>query len=270
MKRLTISSLFLVFITSLALAWGQKGHDTVAEIASRHLTPAAKAAIAPLLDGYSMVYWANWLDNTSHTPQYAYTKTWHYRNVDEGDTYESAPVNPAGDAVTAIKGMIETLTDPAASLEKKQDAMKILIHVTGDIHQPLHMGHASDLGANRIKVRFFGRERNLHSVWDSGILSSGHDWSYSEWADQLDNLTPEEAKAVADGSVDDWARETLPVSAEIYKAFPEGKNVSFNEVFEWTPVVEQQLLRAGLRLGRTLNAIFDPASGETSPWQPKK
>ena len=62
--------------------WGQKGHDTVAYIAECHLTPATKQAVESLLDGKSIVYWANWLDNASHTPEYAYSKTWHYKNID--------------------------------------------------------------------------------------------------------------------------------------------------------------------------------------------
>ncbi|MCM1349326.1 MAG: S1/P1 nuclease [Firmicutes bacterium] len=270
MKRTVVSSLFVTMFVSVALAWGSKGHDTVAAIAQKHLTSTTRAAIDSILQGRSIVYWANWLDNASHTPAYAYSKTWHYKNVDEGDSYESAPANPAGDAVTAIKAQIETLSSPSTSREDAELALKILVHIVGDLHQPLHMGHASDLGANRVKVKFFGRDANLHSVWDSRILESGHSWGYTEWVDQIDILSPEQAKAVATGSVDDWARETLPLAASIYKAFPEGKTISYNEVFEWTPVIEQQLLKGGLRLARVLNAIYDPASGEVSPWIPAK
>ena len=69
-----------------AFAWGQKGHDVTAAIAEAHLTPATQKAVAEVLDGMSPVYWANWLDNASHTPEYAYSKTWHYKNVDAGKT----------------------------------------------------------------------------------------------------------------------------------------------------------------------------------------
>ncbi|MDE6322880.1 MAG: S1/P1 nuclease [Paramuribaculum sp.] len=269
MRRFSILAFFMAFVSSFAFGWGQKGHDIVAEIAGRHLTPAARHAVDSILGGRSMVYWANWLDNASHTPEYAYSKTWHYKNVDEGDTYESALANPAGDAVTAIKAQIETLSDHSAPIEKSGLAMKMLIHIVGDLHQPMHMGHASDLGANRIKVKYFGRDVNLHSVWDGSILAGGHAWSYSEWADQLDRVTPEEEALIADGSVDDWARETLPIAAEIYRSFPQGTNISYNEVFEWTPVVEQQLLRGGLRLARILNALFDPSLAGTGPYRPQ-
>ena len=73
--------------------------------------------------------------------------------------------------------------------------------------------------------------------------------------------------AVADGSIEDWARETLPIATAIYQAMPDGTAISFNEVFEWTPVVEQQLLRGGLRLARVLNSVLDPAMGADAPYR---
>lgn len=268
MKRISLTSLLAVFCVTMALAWGQKGHDVVAHIAERHLTPDTKSTIDSILDGRSLVYWANWLDNASHTPEYAYSKTWHYKNVDEGVRYEEAPANPAGDAVTAIKAQIETLTLGKPTNEESALALKMLTHIVGDIHQPLHMGHAADLGANRVKVKFFNRDANLHSVWDSRIPESAHNWSYTEWADQLDRLNPKMELKESAGSVDDWARQTLVLADAIYKAFPEGANISYNEVFEWTPVIETQLLRAGLRLARILNSIFDPEFAGTGPYTP--
>lgn len=173
MKRPLISILMSMAAVSV-FGWGQKGHDVTACIAEKHLTPAAKTAVDSLLEGKSMIYWSNWLDNASHTKPYAYTKTWHYKNIDEGERYEEAQANPAGDAVTAIKAQIETLSGGKASFEDSQLAMKILVHVVGDLHQPLHMGHATDLGGNRVRVKYFGRDNNLHSVWDSSIPESAH------------------------------------------------------------------------------------------------
>ncbi|MDE6782391.1 MAG: S1/P1 Nuclease, partial [Paramuribaculum sp.] len=87
MKRFSFSLITLAVALS-SWAWSQKGHDVTAYIAEKHLTPATAAAVDSILDGMSMVYWANWLDNASHTPEYAYTKTWHYKNVNEGVRYE--------------------------------------------------------------------------------------------------------------------------------------------------------------------------------------
>lgn len=258
MKR-SLISIFMSAIAVSAFAWGQKGHDVTAYIAEKHLTPTAKSAVDSLLEGRSMVYWSNWLDNASHTPEYAYTKTWHYKNVDEGERYEEAQANPAGDAVTAIKAQIETLTNKKSSLDDSRLALKILVHLMGDLHQPLHMGHATDLGGNRTQVKFFGRDANLHSVWDSSIPESAHKWSYSEWQDQIDRASESEQAEITAGTVDDWAKQTIAICDGVYKAFPTGSKISYNEVAEWTPVVETQFLNGGLRLAHVLNTIFDPA-----------
>lgn len=256
MKRPLISILMSMAAVSV-FGWGQKGHDVTACIAEKHLTPAAKTAVDSLLEGKSMIYWSNWLDNASHTKPYAYTKTWHYKNVDEGERYEEAQANPAGDAVTAIKAQIEALSGGKASLEDSQLAMKILVHVVGDLHQPLHMGHATDLGGNRVRVKYFGRDNNLHSVWDSSIPESAHKWSYSEWQQQIDRAPEEYQAQIISGTVDDWAKQTVATCDSVYKYFSNVDNISYNEVADWTPVVENQFLFGGLRLAHILNSIFD-------------
>ena len=248
-----------LFSSLSAGAWGQKGHDVTAYIAEQHLTPAARAVVDSLLEGKSMVYWANWLDNASHTPDYAYTKTWHYKNIDAGERYEEAQANPSGDAVTAIKSRLEVLADPDATFEDKQLALKILVHVVGDLHQPMHMGHATDLGGNRTKVKFHGRDANLHSVWDSSIPEAAHKWSFTEWQQMIDRESPDYENTIVLGTVDDWAKQTAAIARAVYNETPDGTNISYNEIARWTPVVEQQLLNAGLRLAYLLNTLYDPA-----------
>lgn len=112
----------------------------MAFIAENHLSQAAADSVLAILDGRSPVYWANWLDNASHTPEYAYTKTWHYKNIDEGVDYADAPLNPKGDVVTAIREQIYILSDSVSTRAQKALALKILIHCVGDMHQPMHMG----------------------------------------------------------------------------------------------------------------------------------
>ncbi len=259
MKKLFLTAAGALLALS-SFGWSQKGHDTVAFIAENHFTPATADSVAAILEGKSPVYWANWLDNASHTPDYAYTSTWHYKNIDEGVDYDKAPALPEGDAVRAIREQIAILSDSVSTMSQKQLAMKILIHVVGDLHQPMHLGRSTDKGANHVKVDFFGRKTNLHSVWDGQIMNSGHAWTYTEWQQQLDRLSREQEAAESAGNVDDWARQTWQITKDVYKANPEGCKLSYNEVARWTPVIEQQVLRGGLRLARILNAIYDPDS----------
>ena len=177
--------------------------------------------------------------------------------------YDKAPLNNKGDVVTAIGEQIAILSDPVSSREQKVLALKILVHTVGDLHQPMHMGHLSDLGGNKWKVVFFGRDTNLHSIWDGSLMNSGHAWGYKEWQEQLDRLTPEQEAAETAGTVDEWARQTYEIATRVYDYFPESAKVSYNEVAAWTPVIELQVLRGGLRLARILNAIFDPASSDS-------
>lgn len=244
----------------MAFGWGQKGHDVTVFIAENHLTPTTYEKISDLLDGKSMVYWANWLDNASHTPQYAYTKTWHYKNIDDGVKYEEAPLHPDGDIIRAVYSQVEVLQDSTASRADQQLALKILVHVMGDLHQPMHMGHASDLGGNRWTVNYFGRDSNLHSVWDSSVPESAHKWTYTEWNNQINRPTPAQIDEIlVEGNPEKWGEETFEICKEVYRLTPQGTKISYDYVSEWTPVVEDRFLKGGLRLADVLNSIYDPA-----------
>ena len=254
MKKILCAACLLSALMSWG--WSQKGHDVTAHIAEQHLTPAAKATVDSLFQGKSMVYWANWLDNASHTPEYAYSSTWHYKNINDGVAYEDMQPNPSGDAITALKSRFEILSDPNSSYDDKVLALKMVVHIMGDIHQPMHVARATDRGGNNVKVKFFGRDRNLHGIWDSDLVESAHKWSYTEWGDQIDRLSPEEQAAVVEGSLDDWAKQTLEITRQIYKDIPAGTNVGYTEIAKYAPVIETQLERAGLRLAYVLNNIF--------------
>lgn len=240
-----------------AYPWGQKGHDTVAYIAECHLSPEAKAAAEELLDGRSIVYYANWLDNASHTPEYSFSKTWHYKNIDEDETFETAKINEKGDIVTALEKQIAVLRDTTLSKEERSLALKMTVHLLGDIHQPMHLGHASDLGGNRWEVRYFKNPTNLHSVWDSKIVESAHKWSYSEWQQQIDRAdTAQTAEILSLSAPQEWAKETYMISKEVYEKTPQDFNIEYNYIAEWTPLIEQQFLKGGLRLAEVLNVAL--------------
>lgn len=256
MSRLVCAAAGLFIFAVDGFAWGQKGHDVTCAIAEKHLSRKAKKQISDLLDGKSIVYWANWMDNASHTPEYQFTKTWHYKNIDADETYEGAALNENGDVVRAINDQIAALKSGKQSREEQILSLKFLVHLMGDLHCPMHMGHKSDLGGNRWQVQYFGRGTNLHSVWDSGLVESAHNWTYSEWVDQLDRYSNKENKKIAEGTPVTWGKETYEVSKKVYDGTPVGSKLSFDFVSEWTGVAETQLLRAGLRLAAVLNDIF--------------
>ena len=239
-----------------AFGWGQKGHDVTCEIAQRHLSKKAQKQISDILDGKSIVYWANWLDSASHTPEYSYSSTWHYKNIDAGETYDNCRQNPKGDVLTAIAAQEKTLRDKTAGKDDKALALKMLVHLVGDLHCPMHMGHFSDKGGNKHQVQYFRRGTNLHSIWDSAIVDSAHKWGYAEWADQIDCIAKKDVASITAGTPFDWGRGTYAVVTEIYESTPVGADLGFDYMGKWTPTIERQLLYGGLRLATLLNDIF--------------
>jgi len=255
MKRLLILWLALA-AAGEAFAWGQKGHDVTAYIAECHLTPTAAAKVDAVLGGHSPVYYANWLDNASHTPEYAYSLTWHYLNIDEGKTLATMPRNPKGDILTALTDIVARLRAGASTPEQEALDLRMLIHLLGDLHCPMHAGRLSDLGGNRRPVLMFSRPTNLHSVWDTDLPEAAHRWSYTEWQQQIDRLDPAEAAALQEGDLEEWLLETQEICQEIYGFTPEGSKISYDYIAKYAPVIERQFLRGGLRLARLLNEIY--------------
>lgn len=256
MSKLACLTAGLLVFAINGYSWGQKGHDVTCAIAEKHLSRKAKKQILEILDGKSIVYWANWMDNASHTPEYRYTKTWHYKNIDAGETYEQAALEEKGDVVRAINDLIAELKSGNQTKEEQALSLKFLVHLMGDLHCPMHMGHKSDLGGNRWQVQYFGRGSNIHSVWDSGLVESAHKWTYTEWVDQIDTYSKEENKKIVEGDPVSWGEQTYEVCKKVYDATPVGSKLSYDYVSEWAPVAEMQLLRAGLRLAAVLNDIF--------------
>lgn len=256
MKRLTVAFVLFVVLSCEAFAWGQKGHDVTCAIAEQHLSAKAAREISRILDGKSIVYWSSWLDNASHTPEFRYTSTWHYLNIDEGETYENAPRNKDGDVVTAINAQIAALKSGTLNKQAEATALKMLVHLVGDLHCPMHISHASDRGGNLHQVQYFNSGKNLHSIWDSSLIEDAHRWTYSEWVEQIDRTDRKTIAAITSGTIDDWTKETYGIACCVYESTPVGSKLSYDEVSTWTPVIEQQLLRGGLRLAYILNGIF--------------
>lgn len=256
MKRFIVLVLAMGVVLN-ALAWGPKGHDTVAYIAEQHLSKKTLKKVQEVLGGHSLVYVANWMDNASHTNEYAYTKTWHYVNVDPNEgTYANSKKDAAGDVVTAINSIVENLKSGELSPDEEQAQLMMLIHLVGDMHCPMHAGHKSDRGGNGTQVKYFGKQKKLHSVWDSEIVESAHRWSYSEWQFQVDRASKREQKAIIQGTPNDWIEETVVLANDIYEESTTQQNLSYDYVANYTPIIEQQFLKGGLRLAALLEEIY--------------
>ena len=263
---ITLLSIFMLMNATAAFAWGPMGHDVVAAIAEQHLTPKAKKNISKILDGKSIVYYSSWMDSIQNSPYwengYNKTKTWHYANVDKGLTYQTMPKNPDGDVVTGLEFLTKELMENFDNLtdSTKADYVKMIVHMVGDLHCPMHAGRLSDRGGNGMKVRWFGQNTSLHSLWDSKIVESARKWNYSEWVEQLDRTDKKFKKSVMCGTYEEWFVDTVKGAASIYEYVEnmgvENPNLSYKYVYDFSPLLEDRLLVGGYRLAYVLNMIF--------------
>lgn len=256
MKRVIIFAI-AICATLTSFGWGQKGHDVVAYIAECNLSPKVYQKVTKALGGHSLVYYANWLDNASYSDRYRYTKTWHYANVDEGFTYDTMAKNEKGDVVTAIEGLIAEIKSGKLTPEQENVRLRMLIHLVGDIHAPMHAGRLSDRGGNNVIVKFFNQDTKLHSLWDTALVEAAHKWSYTEWEQQLNRYCTADRKAeIAKGSPKDWLNESHTIAKEIYSASQPKSKLSYDYIAYFTPTIEQRLLAGGLRLAKILNELY--------------
>ena len=133
-----------------------------------------------------------------------------------------------------------------------------MVHLVGDLHQPLHTGREEDWGGNKIKVNFKGRKgaenwTNLHDLWDAGIIDD-YKMSYTEYADKLENQFKD--TLIQQGNPIVWARESHSYVPKIYET-KDGSYLSYDYVYENLPIIDERLYFAGIRLGNLLNDIFD-------------
>lgn len=269
MKKITIISIAAALLLNClsTFAWGPVGHDVVASIAEKHLTKKTKKALDKILDGKSIVYYSSWMDNIQNSPNwkdgYDKTQTWHYANVDKGLTYQTMKKNENGDVVTALNYLTKDLKENFDNLSDslKADHVKMIVHLVGDLHCPMHAGRLSDRGGNGVRVKWFGQNTSLHSVWDSKIVESARKWHYTEWTEQLDRKDKKYRQSVTQGTIEDWFMKTVENSAGIYEYVEnmeqEMPNLSYQYVYDYSPLLEESLLLGGYRLAHVLNSIFD-------------
>ncbi|NVJ70313.1 MAG: S1/P1 nuclease [Alphaproteobacteria bacterium] len=247
----------LMLAAPMAQAYGPTGHRVIAELASKHLTPEAAAAIKELLGNEFMAEAANWPDEMRSNPDEFWRRTslpYHYVNLPEGETYEQSVKNPAGDAMTALAMYTAQLKDKSLPLEERQLALRFVIHIVGDLHQPLHAGHAEDWGGNRIDVVWFEEMSNLHKVWDEDLINK-KGLSFTEWVRFLEpKISPEMITEWQAAKPIDWLNELIAMRGDVYNF---GSGIfSYEYVYKYTPVIKSQLSKGGIRLAGYLNEIF--------------
>jgi hypothetical protein len=257
MKKLLIASA-LIAVSSIQQvhAWGQTGHRITGAIAEQYLTNEAKAAIKKLLPNESLAEASTYADEMRSNPDEFWQKearAYHYVTVPKGKHYHEVGAPEEGDAFTALQKFSKIVKDTTAPFEERQRALRFIVHIIGDLHQPLHAGNGTDKGGNDVKLEFFWDDSNLHRVWDSGLIDR-RQLSYTEWTNWLsEKITPEQAAAwnTIDPLV--YIAESVAIRDTIY---PETERLSWDYLYLHLPTATERLQEGGVRIAAHLNDLF--------------
>jgi len=270
------------------LGWGIVGHQTAAAIAQGFLTPRATQAAITLLpqENGNLESVATWADQVKYTQPYRWSASLHFIDtpawacdyIRSRDCYDEKGV-----FMNCVDGAIQNYTkrvqDTSLPLDQQAEALKFLVHFIGDIHQPLHCGFHSDIGGNAIKGTFYGAATNLHSVWDDGIiwhrLNTTFNGDEGQWitflnqqiktyyAPEVQNWLQCNQTTTDFACSEQWGQESVTlacqyayVQADGVTHIANGFALSDDYYQHNLPIVEMQIVKAGLRMAQVLNAIW--------------
>ena len=134
--------------------------------------------------------------------------------------------------------------------------LRLVIHIVGDLHQPLHVSPEGDAGGNDIKVQWFGQSSNLHRVWDEQLIEY-QELSYTEYTAAINHTTSVQRAKWQKQPISDWLIESYKISEALHDELKEpNPRLSYLYNFKHVQTLNDQLLKGGVRLAGVLNAIF--------------
>ena len=231
------------------MAWGSQGHQVIAGLALSQLTPKARAEVDKLLaldPGETLVSVSTWADE-HRSPA---TARWHYVNFPR-DSCSYLPKRDCPDGqcvVAAIDRQAEVLKSDAPP-EKRLNALKYLVHLVGDVYQPLHAGYLDDKGGNTYQLQAFMRGSNLHAFWDSGLIKN--------LDEDVEAMTTRLSKRQVAKPLISWTSQSAAeASCKIVgtEGFYPARKMDVAYVTRYVPILEQRLVEAGSSLAWVLNS----------------
>lgn len=256
-KLLLIIALF--YLPFKTMAWGTQGHRICGQIANTYLTPKARKAIEAILGNESIAMASNWADFIKSDPDYNYLSPWHYIDFDKAYTYPDMVTylsqDTKVDAYTKLNFLIGELKKKDLSRENKLLYLRMLIHIVEDVHQPMHTAHTDDKGGNDFKVNWFSTPTNLHSIWDSQLIDF-QQLSYTEYVAVINHSTLAQRTEWQKAPISQWLFESNQIAEKLYTEIRPGDTLNYKYNFTHLDTLNQQLLKAGVRLAGILNQLF--------------
>ncbi|KAK9705207.1 hypothetical protein RND81_07G040800 [Saponaria officinalis] len=279
---LSLVTLFLGFVCQNVHGWGIDGHAAICAIAQSRLSEAANEQVKKLLPRFAegdLSSVCSWADRVRF--RYHWSAPLHYINVPDSSCdfqYSRDCKDENGVKDRCVVGAINNYTAQLLTYKEGHshqynftEALLFLSHYMGDVHQPLHVGHTTDRGANTIDVHWYTRKTVLHHVWDNSIIETEEERSYDtqlaglidalehnitkEWADQV----PEWESCTRDTTTcpNIYAAESIRAACDIaYNGVDEDSTLGDDYFESRVPTTNIRMAQAGVRLGATLNNIF--------------
>jgi hypothetical protein len=259
-KKAILVSLFF-YLPFQSGAWAVLGHRIVGEIAESYLTPHAKNEVIKILGTESMAMASNWADFIKSDTTMSYLGPWHYINLkgglSHGEVISFLKNDTAVDAYTRINFLVKELKNKSLPKDKKIFYLRLLIHIVGDIHQPLHVGRPEDLGGNRIRVTWFNAPYNLHQVWDERLVDF-QQLSYTEYTKAINHTTKAQRMLLQKQPLAEWFWQSYQAAEKIYADIKPDDKLGYLYNYKFIDIVNRQLLTGGVHLAGLLNQIFKP------------
>lgn len=250
----------IIYLPVQTMAWGTNGHRISGQIADSYLTPKARAAIKAILGNESIAMTSNWADFIKSDPQYKYLSSWHYIDFDKEYSYPEMQAflkqDTAVDAYTKMNFLIGELKKKNLPKANKLLALRMLIHIVEDVHQPMHTAHTDDKGGNDIKLTWFNNQTNLHSIWDSQLIDF-QQLSFTEYVTWINHPTVAQRAEWQKAPISQWLYESSQIATKIYAGVKDGDKINvYKYNFDNIETLNNQLVKGGVRLAGLLNQLF--------------
>jgi hypothetical protein len=258
--KVVLLSMIALYLPLNAGAWGMLGHRIVGQIAENHLSGKAAKGVKGVLGNESLAMASNWGDFIKSDPAYDYLYNWHFVNLPEGldkqGVFGVLDNEKAANVYNKIPEMIAVLKNKQSTSAEKILAMRLLIHLVGDLNQPMHTARKEDLGGNKVSVIWFGEKSNLHRVWDESLIGY-QQLSYTEYAKAIDFPTNSQLNTWKNNSLKDFVYGSYEACNRIYANVKPDERLSYKYNFEFVGLLNEQLLKGGICLANILNEIYN-------------
>jgi len=277
-------------------AWGPEGHDVIATVAFARLSPAVRARVQAIMQtdisvsyvdaqthrpvtckGDTIKALANWADCVRYSPDtvYSHTRAYHFDDVPFcGDPPKPVYCKDDSCGSAALGRYLGVLRDPAAAPRDRAEALAFVVHIVGDLHQPLHTIDNGDSGGNSIHVTLARgaiagnrQPKNFHSFWDGNMVAAAVGTSEPAAVSAVQaRLTTRGRAWAADVDPDSWVRNAHAIALDGYRRLSpapacnahnvNGGQISAAYVRHFAPKVKDQLGQAAARLAAVLSAAL--------------